>query len=215
MKKYFTHNGTEQKGPFDIEDLKNLHISKDTQIWYEGINEWASAGSIEELKELFKSSSPPPYHQLTPPHIKKPEQKKETSTYKAPEKKRNTGWTVFIIILLVLAIGAVIMVKNNPNSIPGIEIKVNTPKPLIVRKSADGKNSGLFNARTTVYASVMNQGGSGNVLVTFYVYQGSRTYDKTKRLYLTSGQSKDLEMTFEEVDYISGKISYDVLAKSE
>ena len=66
MKKYFLHNGTEQDGPFNIEELKEKKISRETSIWFEGLEEWTTAGKIEELNPIFSS---------IPTVLKKPFQK--------------------------------------------------------------------------------------------------------------------------------------------
>jgi hypothetical protein len=214
MKKFYLHNGTEQQGPFDIDELKTKNINKDTPIWHEGLSEWTVADKIDELKDLLKTTTPPPFaeKQKIPPPITKPLQKEQATSNEPKKKKSYFGIIVTLIVLLVILGGGVTMIMNNPNAIPGFKLEINTPKPTVVTSKADGKNSGLFNARTTVYASVLNQGGEGNILVTFYVYQGSKTYDKTKSIYLSAGQSQDLEMTFEEVDYLSGDITYNVEA---
>jgi GYF domain 2 len=71
MKKYFLHNGTEQQGPFDLDDLKAKLINKDTPIWYEGIPEWTTAEKIDDLKEVLRLPIPPPFEikQSAPPSI--------------------------------------------------------------------------------------------------------------------------------------------------
>ncbi len=85
-----------------------------------------------------------------------------------------------------------VMVANNPNAIPGLGVKLNIPKPKVVTTRADNGKSGLFNARTTVYATILNQGGAGNVFVTFKVTQGKKTFDHSKSVYLAADESVDL-----------------------
>lgn len=75
MKKYFLHNGTENIGPFNQEELKEQKITKDTPIWYEGIADWTSAGEIDELKSIL-ASTPPPFTKKTPPEFKAVTKKK-------------------------------------------------------------------------------------------------------------------------------------------
>lgn len=219
MKKFYLHNGKEQTGPFDIDDLKSKNINKDTPIWYEDLPDWTIADKIEELKDLLKTATPPPFGETkkTPPPIQKTTPQTQATTSAPTKKKSKIGLIVVIVVVVVLLLGGggLIMVMNNPNAIPGVKLEINTPKPTVVTSSADGKKSGVFNARTTVYATIMNQGGDGNVLVTFYVYQGSKTFDKSKSIYLSAGQSQDLEETFEEVDYLSGKITYNVDAVAQ
>jgi hypothetical protein len=52
MKKYFTHDETNQKGPFTAEELKSQGITTRTMIWYDGLEEWTEAGNITELKDV-------------------------------------------------------------------------------------------------------------------------------------------------------------------
>jgi len=63
--KYYLHNGTEQEGPFYISQLKKKGITRETEVWYEGLSDWTKADQIDELKELFEQSPPqiPPIKQ--------------------------------------------------------------------------------------------------------------------------------------------------------
>ena len=60
MTQYFIHDGQKEKGPFDLEQLKAQSLTKDTPIWYEGLEQWTTAGNVEQLKELFSSRTTPP-----------------------------------------------------------------------------------------------------------------------------------------------------------
>lgn len=218
MKKFYLHNGTEQMGPFDVEDLKQKNINKNTPIWHEGLSDWTTADKINELNDLLLSSTPPPFSGVKSEQqtFNKPVMQNQIKSTKIEVKKKShVGLIVFILIVVLILGGGAIMILNNPNAVPGVKLEINTPKPIVVTSHADGKKSTLFNARTTVYATILNQGGKGNVIVTFYVTQGSKTFDKSKTVFLSAGQSKDLEMTFEEVTYVSGKITYDVEAVAQ
>jgi len=59
MEKFYIQEDDQQQGPFSIEELKELKITRETMTWYEGVADWKEAGEIEELKELFKSIPPP------------------------------------------------------------------------------------------------------------------------------------------------------------
>jgi len=213
MKKYFLHNGTEQQGPFDIEDLKTKDINKETSIWYEGLVNWTTADKIDELKTLLKVMPPPLFEERkkAPPLIQNPTTKAETTAQ--PQKKSRTGLWITLIILAILLVGGGLMVVNNPNAIPGVKLEINTPKPIVVTSRADGSKSGLLKARTTVWATVQNQGGAGNVLVAFHVYQDGNDYEKSKQIYLGANESQDLEITFDEVKMLGGEITFHVDAQ--
>ncbi len=52
MKYFYLHNGTDQQGPFDIQDLNDKNITWETAIWYEGLKEWTTVGNVDELRDL-------------------------------------------------------------------------------------------------------------------------------------------------------------------
>lgn len=53
MKKYFLKNEAGQEGPFTPEELLGKGIGPDTPVWYEGLENWTTAGQIDELRNLF------------------------------------------------------------------------------------------------------------------------------------------------------------------
>jgi hypothetical protein len=67
MNKFYFSDGEDQFGPFSIDELKNKKITKDTLIWYEGLDDWKKANKIEELSMLFKSIPPPIKKAIVPP----------------------------------------------------------------------------------------------------------------------------------------------------
>lgn len=50
--KYYIYAGT-ILGPFSVEDLKRMNISKRTLILKKGDKEWKLAGILKELKAVF------------------------------------------------------------------------------------------------------------------------------------------------------------------
>lgn len=63
MKKYFYTDGTNNFGPFTLEELREKNISRETKVWFQELGEWKPAGSVPELDELFR---------LVPPPVQKP-----------------------------------------------------------------------------------------------------------------------------------------------
>lgn len=59
MKKYFYTDGTNNYGPFTLDELKEKKISRETKIWFHELGEWKSAGEVPELTEIFKLVPPP------------------------------------------------------------------------------------------------------------------------------------------------------------
>lgn len=111
MKKYFLNNGTENIGPFDIEELKAHKITRTTKVWFEGLEEWQNAEEIEDLKIIFKSVPPPIKTKLTPPPIKL------NTTEETERKIFGLSKKTFIIsiVSLVLLVSLLIKIIHNYN----------------------------------------------------------------------------------------------------
>lgn len=59
MKEYYFHDGSNQYGPFSIEELKQQKINPDTSIWNNKVTDWKKASQIEELSDIFQKTPPP------------------------------------------------------------------------------------------------------------------------------------------------------------
>jgi hypothetical protein len=121
MKKFFLHDGKEQQGPFDIEELKIKSINKDTSIWHEGLLDWTAAKEIEELSELFNPITPPRYKKSnTPPPINKNivllEAKQNESNTVEPKKKSIAGKTITVVVVVVILIFSGLIIFDNINN---------------------------------------------------------------------------------------------------
>jgi hypothetical protein len=106
MKKYFLHNGIESSGPFDINELKVKKITKNTPVWFEGMENWSTAGKIEELSNLFEVI-PPPISTYTAPSTTP-----KTEKTKAPQKILGLSKNAFFIGIGVIIILIGISVLN-------------------------------------------------------------------------------------------------------
>lgn len=58
MRKYFYYDGVDKIGPFSFEDLKNEIITRETKIWFFGLDDWKKLSEIEELQSLAQSIPP-------------------------------------------------------------------------------------------------------------------------------------------------------------
>jgi hypothetical protein len=105
MKKYFTHDGTNQHGPFSVADLQTQKISRQTLVWFDGMSDWTKAEEIEELTEVFKSVPPPVHIQSAP---KQQVQTNSSQQYQGnihpnSKPKSKIGIQVFSIISIVVS----------------------------------------------------------------------------------------------------------------
>ena len=106
MNKYYLHNGSDNIGPFTIDELKQNKITPTTPIWCEGMEDWKDAGSVEELKVLFP---------VIPPPIKKARQEEPKQSV-IKEKKINIFWSIYklfriVAIIFLIIVGIIILSK--------------------------------------------------------------------------------------------------------
>ena len=109
MKKYYLHNGTENIGPLDLDELKAKAITKNTQVWCDGMEDWKNAGEVDELKSILSV--------VPPPIAKKPLIKPEPI---ASNKKTHWFWrmtrVLAILIIVCIAIFAFVDYMNEKYS---------------------------------------------------------------------------------------------------
>lgn len=103
MKKYFLHDGKEQQGPFSLDDLRNKGINKKTQIWYEGSPDWLDAENCDDLKELFITSTPPPF-------------RKNENTFPPKKSSKTFNIVLFSIIGGIVLIFLIALLNTNSES---------------------------------------------------------------------------------------------------
>lgn len=106
MQKFYIHKDDQQQGPFSTDELKDLKITRDTMVWFEGADNWKKAIEVDDLKEIFKSVPPP--IQTNPPVIPPPLVDKKTKEESKPTvdtkpKKKNT--TLIIVVVVFLLVG--------------------------------------------------------------------------------------------------------------
>jgi hypothetical protein len=56
--KIWVYKCESQQGPFDVDQLKQMHITPDTPIWYEGLDRWTPAGESPLAAELYGAEEP-------------------------------------------------------------------------------------------------------------------------------------------------------------
>ena len=103
MKKFYYYDGKSQQGPFDIEELKLKGITKETMVWHEGLPEWKVANDIEELRDVFKMSTPPPIgiNKQPPSTSDIPNPDPMVVHNVAKYKKRRSYWQIVLVVIVV------------------------------------------------------------------------------------------------------------------
>ncbi len=108
MKLYFLHDGQSEFGPFTIQELQTKSLKPETPVWYDGLPEWKTINTIEELKDFFKPNTPPPFKVSD----SATDSAQDTSVYTPAldeyfpgnDKKRTVFRWVLILIVLASAI---------------------------------------------------------------------------------------------------------------
>ncbi len=57
MRKYFIKDGETKKGPYSLEQLKLEKINTNSPIWFEELDQWVSAGELEELEDFLQAKN--------------------------------------------------------------------------------------------------------------------------------------------------------------
>jgi hypothetical protein len=185
MKKYFLHDGSENIGPFDIEELKEKKITKETQVWYEGLEDWKVASEIEELKSILPV--------IPPPLTKKAAPQSFAETKISAPKKTNIFRKILKIIAVVLIVylGAALIINaindNSSNESSYVE-SVLTIEQIEAQSPLDYLDaSGTYNE--TFFGDVIKINGTVSNSATITTYKDITVrvhyYSKTKTL-LTS-----------------------------
>jgi hypothetical protein len=116
MTKYFLHDGNQEQGPFDIEQLKSKNLRNDTKIWHDGLDSWTTVGQLVELKHLVISTPPPltkPVEEIksTPPKMEQAQyaySNQNSNTYNEPIPEKKKSKPLPLIIAGLLIVGSVI-----------------------------------------------------------------------------------------------------------
>jgi hypothetical protein len=98
MKKYFYTNGVEKFGPFSLEEMKTQNITRNTKIWFYGLDKWEPLKEIDELQFIYNSTPPPIAHSQNKKNITK--------------KNFLLPTIIFTIIILLLSYSAFLHYKN-------------------------------------------------------------------------------------------------------
>lgn len=114
MTQFYYHDGQQEQGPFDIEQLKSKDLKKDTPIWYEGLDSWTTVSEVEELTKLFAVKP-------TPPPLKKQSEQSYASSVPVTEqteiKKRSSIIPIIIGGLIIIgAIAGWLIYQNSKNN---------------------------------------------------------------------------------------------------
>lgn len=120
---YYVHLNGEQKGPFTLDQLRDIEIKEETMVWRSDLPNWVAAATLEELRPFFivppqpvvppiEPVQPQPSHQQPYQQPQQPQYAPGSETYGHPNNNQNhvpgtyppgwTNWLGWAIVGLVL-----------------------------------------------------------------------------------------------------------------
>lgn len=124
MKEYYVYLNDQQQGPFTLEQLAEMGITPETEVWTEGMDDWRQAGDVPQLTSLLqrleyeratvRNHVAPPQH-ATPPPVPPawgtplPNQQPQPTPVQ-PKRKSGSGTKWLVALLIVLVVLGVLVV---------------------------------------------------------------------------------------------------------
>jgi hypothetical protein len=106
VNKYFYTDGESKFGPFSKEELKEKGISRETLVWYYGLEAWTPLSDLEELNEV--SLSIPPELENKRESTPGSESKEDNVILELPQKTETTTKTLKLKKPLLILGGVII-----------------------------------------------------------------------------------------------------------
>jgi hypothetical protein len=113
MDYYVIVNG-QQQGPMTREQLREMNISSETLVWYDGLKEWTPAGQAPETADLCsgQQTTPPPFSGRTTPPPPTPTPRPAAAPQQQPAPDTYLVWAILATIFCCLPFGIVAIVKS-------------------------------------------------------------------------------------------------------
>lgn len=126
-------------------------------------------------------------------------------------RRMDAEWVVGILMIVVAAFWW-LLIKDNT---AGVEnIRQAPPEPVLMRSWCEENTFSLTDS-IKIFSRIRNEGGDGNVSVTFVLVHGKTETRKTRWIKILSGDIRYVEQSFEMVEPSHDHISYQVLVGKE
>ena len=100
MKQFYLHNGTQQQGPYELEELRFQNITQSTLVWFDTLKEWTPASQVPELQTLIKPSLPTQNPSL-------PFQQVQLKENQSSSKRLTNKQKIYLAVGVVLIVGTI------------------------------------------------------------------------------------------------------------
>lgn len=163
MKKYYYLDENVQHGPVSLEELKEVNLTRQTLVWYEGVADWTKAESLTDLKPLFVTTPPPPPIS----------QQSKTKSEQFEQKKPKSNILLAFVIGAFVLIGLIYLVQNIKSSAANQAVQTvedNTQANESLAKERKANRQELVNQLNQVKEELTAEqgtfGGYSNVMLT-------------------------------------------------
>lgn len=125
MKEYFVFINNSEQGPFTLAQLASMNITPTTDVWCEGMSDWAPASNVPELASIIQhlstpvAATMPPQHETTTASSLPPQRNFDTLPQSQPEQRKRSG--CFLWGLLIVFITLIVLAMTVPSRQTHIE----------------------------------------------------------------------------------------------
>ncbi len=122
MSKYFYTDGTKKFGPFSKGELRSKNLSRESKIWYYGMNDCTELSKVPELSDVLNSIPPELKTKPTNKELKdkiepQPEQNQEKGTITSPPKQKKKSssiskWLIAIVVIVLVSFFTYSVIQN-------------------------------------------------------------------------------------------------------
>ncbi|MBQ7691300.1 MAG: DUF4339 domain-containing protein [Muribaculaceae bacterium] len=112
MRNYYVIVNDQQQGPFTVEQLAELGITPETEVWAQGMADWQQAGDVAELTPLLQqlefrqhiNSTPPPHTPRQPAAAPAPPASEwgPQPGERQPRRRSGVKWLIALLCLLLV-----------------------------------------------------------------------------------------------------------------
>lgn len=117
--------------------------------------------------------------------------------------------SMFILLIIAALFQSSCNTKSGEYS--PVKLVVNPPKPRLVESHGnEDPTSSVFHFYEGVWATVLNEGGSGKVLIKATLTQDGHTWERSQDFVLGENSTKDVHFVFTEPSRVGGDMKYEV-----
>ncbi len=143
---YYIFVNKEQQGPYSLEELRTRHITSDTLVWREGMEQWMPAWQVADLRQLFESAQPtPPPMQPESAAPAQPCAPQAQPEQQKPQAKRSGCSKILLGVLVVIALALFTLAATCPSRQDhqeAVKAEVNR----LLEKATEGSDNDFFSA---------------------------------------------------------------------